>query len=65
MADKQQDRQVQVQTAIRLPEALLERVDKLVESMSQPGMPVTRAGVLRLATLRGVEQLEGERGRRR
>jgi len=50
----------QVQTAIRLPESLLDRVDKLAEKMSQPGMRVTRAEVLRLATFRGIDQLEGE-----
>lgn len=60
--DKQEQ---QVQTAIRLPEALLERVDRLAESMSEPGMRVTRADVLRLAAHRGVDQLEGERKRSR
>lgn len=64
MSDKQQQEQ-QVQTAIRLPEALLERVDRIAETMSQPGMRVTRAEVLRLATYRGVEQLEAERKRSR
>jgi predicted DNA-binding protein len=64
VSDKQQQEQ-QVQTAIRLPEALLERVDRIAETMSQPGMRVTRAEVLRLATYRGVEQLEAERKRSR
>jgi len=62
MSDKQEQ---QVQTAIRLPESLLDRVDKLAETMSQPGMRVTRAEVLRLAAYRGVDQLEAERKRSR
>lgn len=55
----------QVQTAIRLSPALLARLDKLAERMSEPGMPVTRAEVLRLAAFRGVEQLEAEKGKKR
>ena len=51
----------QVQTAIRLPESLLARVDKLAEAMSRPGMRVTRAEVLRLAAHKGVDDLEEER----
>ena len=63
MSDKHQEQQVQ--TAIRVPESLLERVDKIAEAMSQPGMRVTRADVLRLATYRGVEQIEVERKKSR
>jgi predicted DNA-binding protein len=54
----------QVQTAIRLPPSLLARLDKLAERMSQPGMAVTRAEVLRLATFRGVAELEAEKKRK-
>lgn len=57
MADKQDP---QVQTAIRLSESLLSRVDKLAVRMSQPGLRVTRAEVLRLAAFRGVATLETE-----
>jgi predicted DNA-binding protein len=53
----------QVQTAIRLPESLLARVDKLAERMSRPGMRVTRAEVLRLAAFQGVDKLETEKKR--
>ena len=42
MVDKQEENQVQ--TAIRLPESWLERIDKLADGMSQPGRPATRAG---------------------
>jgi hypothetical protein len=57
MSEKQEQ---QVQTAIRLPEVLLVRVDELAVRMSQPGMRVTRAEVLRLAAFKGVELLEGD-----
>jgi predicted DNA-binding protein len=59
---KQED---QIQTAIRLPESLYARLDKLAEHLSQPGMRITRAMVLRMATFRGVEQLEAEQKKRK
>lgn len=62
MNDKQE---VQVQTAIRLPESLLARIDKVAEHMSEPGKRFTRAEVLRLAAFRGVEQLEGAAGKKK
>lgn len=55
-----QDQQPQTQTAIRLPDPLLERLDKLAEKMSRPAMRMTRAVVLRLAVHHGVEYLEAE-----
>lgn len=51
----------QIQYGIRLPESFLKRLDKLADTMSTPGMRVTRAGALRLAAFRGVEQLEAEK----
>ena len=57
MNDKQEQ---QIQTAIRLPESVLDRADKVAERMSRPGMRVTRADVLRLATHQGLDQLEAE-----
>jgi predicted DNA-binding protein len=51
----------QVQTAIRLPESVLSRADKLAERLSQPGMTVTRTEVLRLALHKGLAELESER----
>jgi predicted DNA-binding protein len=59
---KQED---QIQTAIRLPESLYARLDKLAAQMSQPGMKVSRAVILRLAAFRGVEQLEAEQKKRK
>jgi predicted transcriptional regulator len=55
----------QTQTAIRLPDSLLARLDKLAERMSEPGMRVTRTEVLRLAVFRGASELEAEKGRKR
>lgn len=62
MREKQEQ---QIQTAFRLPKTLLTRADKLVERMSQPGMKLTRADVVRAALFRGIEQLEAERGKKR
>jgi predicted DNA-binding protein len=61
MSDKQE---TQTQTGIRLSDSLLGRVDKLVERMSEPGLQLTRADILRLAVFRGVEQLEAEKKKR-
>jgi len=55
MTDKQEQ---QVQTAIRVPESWLGRLDKIVERMSQPGMKVTRTEALRIAVHRGLVELE-------
>ena len=57
MNDKQEQ---QVPTSIRLSESVLERADKVADRMSRPGLRVTRADVLRLATHQGLEQLEAE-----
>jgi predicted DNA-binding protein len=56
----------QTQTAIRLPDSLLERIDKIAERMSQPGLnPVTRAEVIRLFVMQGADRADAERERRR
>ena len=60
MSDKDQ----QVQTAIRLPESLFTRLDKLAERLSQPGLQITRTKALRLAIFRGVAELETEKKKR-
>jgi len=61
MSEKQE---AQIQTGIRLSDSLLGRIDKLVERMSEPGLQLTRADILRLAVFRGVEQLEAEKKKR-
>lgn len=48
----------QTQTAVRLPDPLLARIDKLAERMSAPGMPVTRADLIRGAIHLGIDLLE-------
>ena len=50
----------QLQTAIRYPESWADRMDKIAERMSQPGMRVTRAEVVRLALHRGIVEMESE-----
>jgi predicted transcriptional regulator len=57
-------REAQVQTGIRLSESLVERVDRIAEAMSQPGLTLTRSDVLRMAVHKGVDQLEAEREKR-
>ena len=49
-----------IQWAIRLPVSFLIRLDKLAENMSQPGMRLTRAQILRLAAYRGADLIEEE-----
>lgn len=61
MTDKQDQ---QVQTAIRLPETLLDRVDKVAKRMSEPGFTVTRSDIIRQAIFIGVERLETEKKKR-
>ena len=53
--------EAQVQAAFRVPPPFLVRVDKVAESMSRPGLNVTRTEVLRMAAFRGLELLEKER----
>ena len=48
------------QTAIRLPNSLLEEIDGLSKLMSPPGVHVTRAEVIRRAVFLGVAQLKAE-----
>lgn len=50
-----------IQTAIRLPRALLDRIDVISASMSTEGIEITRSDVLRMSAFRGVDILEAER----
>lgn len=61
MSEKQEQ---QVQTAIRLPESILERMDKIAIRMSRPGIRVTRTDALRAAVFEWVDRMEAE-GKRR
>lgn len=55
------------QIVLRVPEDTMDRAEKLARSLAkQPeyaGMRMTPSAVLRLALLRGLEQLESRRGR--
>jgi predicted DNA-binding protein len=64
MSEKQEN---QIQTAIRLPESLIDRADKLAEqlSQSQPGMTFTRADAIRIGLHRGFTELEAESKKKR
>ena len=62
MTEQQEE---QIQTALRLPKSVMERLDKLAELMSDPGMPVKRTEVLRRTVFMGLAQLEAEAMRRR
>ena len=48
------------QVSIRLPKSVLKRAEKLAADPEHEALGVTRAGVLRLALLRGIEALETE-----
>ena len=58
MTDKQEENQVQ--TAIRVPESWLQRLDKIAERLSRPGVRLVRADALRDALYRGIEIIESE-----
>lgn len=55
----------QVQAAFRVPRSFLERVDRVAERMSRPGLRLIRTDVLRMASFKGLELLEAENSRRK
>jgi len=59
MTGKKEEKQVQ--TAIRVPESVLERFDKIAEQKSTPGTQITRADVHREAIYLGLSLLEKKR----
>jgi hypothetical protein len=53
-------------TAFRLEAALLKRLDKYAERLSkETGLPATRADVVRLLLMRGLESVEQGHGKAR
>ena len=54
-------------SSIRLPKSFVTRIDAVVSAMSQPGVFVSRAAVMRLAMHRGIVELETQyiKGKRR
>ena len=52
-------KETQTQIACRLDDSLLERIDKLTERMSQPGLsPVTRTDLIRMFVTQGTNAHE-------
>jgi hypothetical protein len=49
-----------VQVTVLIPEDAAERATALSGRIGQPGVPLTRAEVLRVAILRGLDVLESE-----
>lgn len=43
-----------VQTVVRLPSSLVREIDTLAKKMSEPGLRITRAAVIRLLITQGV-----------
>lgn len=52
--------EAQIQTGVRIPESWFDRLDKIAERLSQPGLPVKRTEALRLSIARGMAELEAE-----
>ena len=65
MASDRKEEENHVQTAVRIPESWMERLDKIAEQMSRPGMRVTRAEALRLSAIHGIEYFEAEGKKKR
>lgn len=64
MVDKQEKQEIHIQTAIRVPESWLERIDKIAQSMLNPGVPITRTAALRSLLYRGLVETEKESKKR-
>ena len=52
--------------AVRLPKSFLDRLDKVAQARSLPGMRMNRTDILRLAAFQGLDEIERtSRGRGR
>lgn len=60
MATKKQ----QTQTSIRLDDDAIARLDALAESLSRPGLPLTRADAMRIAIMTGLDTIDAEAKRK-
>ncbi|WP_394841310.1 hypothetical protein LZC95_30095 [Pendulispora brunnea] len=49
-----------IQISIRVPPEWLERADVVATKMSRPGLEMTRADVLRMALVQGLDLVERE-----
>lgn len=50
-----------VQTAIRLEQSVLDRLDAAAAKLSRPGLIVTRSDAMRICLMTGLEAIEKER----
>lgn len=50
-----------VQTAIRLDQELIDRLDAVAGRLSRPGLTVTRSDSMRICLLTGLQAIERER----
>jgi predicted transcriptional regulator len=58
--------QQEISVSVRFPNAIIRRAEELADRMGQPGISVSRSGLLRVALLKGLDALEADkRGRRR
>jgi len=53
--------QSEISVSIRFPNAIIRRAEELAERMGQPGISVSRSGLLRVALLRGLGALETDK----
>jgi predicted transcriptional regulator len=49
-----------VQTAIRLDQDVLDRLDAIAAKLSRPGLAVTRSDAIRICLLTGLQDIEKE-----
>jgi hypothetical protein len=56
-----------ISVSVRFPNLMIQRAEKLADRMGQPGISVSRSGILRVALLRGLDALDADRkkGRKR
>jgi hypothetical protein len=59
-ASDMREKERTVQTAVRMPESWVPRLDALAAKLSQPGITVSQAAVIRAALARGIAALEAE-----
>jgi hypothetical protein len=62
--DHTPDSELGVATAVRYSKSFVKELDRIAERISEPGKRFTRVEVLRMASYRGLEQLEAEKRKR-
>lgn len=54
-----------ISVSVRFPNAIIRRAEELADRMGQPGIPVSRSGMLRVSLLRGLDALEADKNERK